>query len=128
MCNWQNNHLKFTPLRFVDRHGVGEGDFVPFVARVNDLITHQSRRLLQRNLIYTAITRSKSKLIMLGEIAAFEYAVKNQGTMRRTYLVERFEDSGPKTNQIPSSSPKTEQIEESPQESKKDSFILTENR
>lgn len=64
---------------------------------------------------------------MLGEIAAFEYAVKNQGTMRRTYLVERFEDSGPKTNQILSSPPKTEQIEESPQESKKDSFILTEN-
>ncbi|EJN94939.1 putative exodeoxyribonuclease V [Streptococcus ratti FA-1 = DSM 20564] len=90
-------------------------------------ITRQGGRLLQRNLVYTAITRSKSKLIMLGEIAAFEYAVKNQGTMRRTYLVERFEDSGPKTNQIPSSSPKTEQIEESPQESKKDSFILTEN-
>lgn len=90
-------------------------------------ITRQGGRLLQRNLVYTAITRSKSKLIMLGEIAAFEYAVKNQGTMRRTYLVERFEDSGPKTNQILSSPPKTEQIEESPQESKKDSFILTEN-
>ena len=53
-------------------------------------ITRQSRRLLQRNLIYTAITRSKSKLVMLGEIAAFDYAIKNEGAKRKTYLVQRF--------------------------------------
>jgi len=53
-------------------------------------ITRQSHRLLQRNLIYTAITRSKSKLVMLGEIAAFDYAIKNEGVKRNTYLVERF--------------------------------------
>ena len=48
--------------------------------------------MLQRNLIYTAITRAKSKLILLGEKAAFDYAVKNTGTARKTYLVERFAD------------------------------------
>nr|WP_165329327.1 ATP-dependent RecD-like DNA helicase [Streptococcus sp. ZJ1593] len=53
-------------------------------------LTRQSGRMLQRNLIYTAITRSKSKLIMLGEMSAFDYAVKNQGTQRKTYLVQRF--------------------------------------
>lgn len=53
-------------------------------------ITRQSGRMLQRNLIYTAITRSKSKLIMLGEISTFDYAVKNEGASRKTYLVERF--------------------------------------
>ncbi|MGT2683369.1 SF1B family DNA helicase RecD2 [Streptococcus porci] len=53
-------------------------------------ITRQSGRMLQRNLIYTAITRSKSKLVMLGELAAFDYAVKNEGASRKTYLVERF--------------------------------------
>ncbi|RLY01130.1 ATP-dependent RecD-like DNA helicase [Streptococcus hillyeri] len=53
-------------------------------------ITRQSGRMLQRNLIYTAITRSKSKLIMLGELSAFDYAVKNEGASRKTYLVERF--------------------------------------
>lgn len=53
-------------------------------------ITRQSHRLLQRNLIYTAITRSKSKLVMLGEIAAFDYAIKSEGAKRNTYLVERF--------------------------------------
>lgn len=53
-------------------------------------VTRQSSRLLQRNLIYTAITRSKSKLVMLGEIAAFDNAIKNEGTKRKTYLIERF--------------------------------------
>ena len=56
-------------------------------------ITRQSHRLLQRNLIYTAITRSKSKLVMLGEIAAFDYAIKNEGAKRNTYLVQRFTSS-----------------------------------
>lgn len=56
-------------------------------------ITRQSGRLLQRNLVYTAITRSKSKLIMLGELSAFDYAVKNEGSKRHTYLIQRFLDT-----------------------------------
>lgn len=55
-------------------------------------ITRSSHRMLQRNLVYTAITRAKSKLILLGEKAAFDYAVKNTGTARKTYLIERFGD------------------------------------
>ena len=55
-------------------------------------ITRSSHRMLQRNLVYTAITRAKSKLILLGEKSAFDYAVKNTGTARKTYLVERFAD------------------------------------
>ena len=55
-------------------------------------ITKSSHRMLQRNLIYTAITRAKSKLILLGEKVAFDYAVKNTGTARKTYLRERFGD------------------------------------
>lgn len=55
-------------------------------------ITKSSHRMLQRNLVYTAITRAKSKLILLGEKAAFDYAAKNTGTARKTYLVERFAD------------------------------------
>ncbi|VTS44179.1 Exodeoxyribonuclease V alpha chain [Streptococcus porcinus] len=53
-------------------------------------LTRQSGRLLQRNLIYTAVTRSKSKLIMLGEYSAFDYAIKHVGDRRKTYLVQRF--------------------------------------
>ncbi|WP_159567808.1 ATP-dependent RecD-like DNA helicase [Streptococcus halichoeri] len=54
-------------------------------------ITRQSGRLLQRNLLYTAVTRSKSKLILLGEYQAFAYAVSKEGDKRQTYLVERFQ-------------------------------------
>ncbi len=54
-------------------------------------ITRQSGRMLQRNLIYTAVTRSKSKLILLGEYSAFDYAIKNEGDKRKTFLVQRFE-------------------------------------
>ena len=55
-------------------------------------ITKSSHRMLQRNLIYTAITRAKSKLILLGEFSAFQFAVKNTGTARKTYLIPRFSD------------------------------------
>ena len=55
-------------------------------------ITSSSHRMLQRNLIYTAITRAKSKLILLGEKSAFAFAVKNTGTTRKTYLLQRFEN------------------------------------
>ena len=53
-------------------------------------ITSSSHRMLQRNLIYTAITRAKSKLILLGEKSAFAFAVQNTGTTRKTYLLQRF--------------------------------------
>ena len=48
--------------------------------------------MLERNLIYTAITRAKSKLILLGELQAFDYATQHIGTARKTYLIERFSD------------------------------------
>ena len=55
-------------------------------------ITSASKRMLERNLIYTAITRAKNKLILLGELQAFDYATKHIGTARKTYLIERFSD------------------------------------
>ncbi|WP_303973985.1 ATP-dependent RecD-like DNA helicase [Streptococcus merionis] len=53
-------------------------------------LTNSSRRMLQRNLLYTAITRSKSKLILLGNLSAFDYATTHTGTSRKTYLVQQF--------------------------------------
>ena len=45
--------------------------------------------LLQRNLIYTAITRGKSLVILIGQKKAIGIAVKRDAQMRRlTYLVE----------------------------------------
>lgn len=57
-------------------------------------LTRGASRMLQRNLIYTAITRSKSKLVMLGELAAFDLAVRTQGSQRATHLLERFGAKG----------------------------------
>ena len=68
-------------------------------------LTNQSRRMLQRNLIYTAITRSKSKLILLGEYTAFHFATQNTGTARKTYLIERFSDGIPQHRDSSSQSP-----------------------
>ena len=53
-------------------------------------VTSSSKRMLQRNLIYTAITRAKSKLILMGQLQAFQYATQHTGTSRNTYLVQRF--------------------------------------
>lgn len=47
-------------------------------------------RMLERNLLYTAITRAKQSLILLGEQRAFQLAVAREGANRKTYLVERF--------------------------------------
>ena len=47
--------------------------------------------MLQRNLLYTATTRAKQKLFLIGSLDAFSMAVKNNKTeIRRTNLVERL--------------------------------------
>ena len=85
-------------------------------------ITSASKRMLERNLIYTAITRAKSKLILLGELQAFDYATQHIGTARKTYLIERFADLMENTeeaNQLATDIT-------TPTDSEK-SYILTEN-
>ncbi|MDR1568481.1 MAG: ATP-dependent RecD-like DNA helicase, partial [Streptococcaceae bacterium] len=47
-------------------------------------------RMLARNLLYTAITRSRSKLILIGELTAFEQAIIHQSNTRRTNLLADF--------------------------------------
>ena len=47
--------------------------------------------MLQRNLLYTAVTRAKKKLIMIGESQAVYIAVKNNKiAQRNTKLVQRL--------------------------------------
>ena len=49
--------------------------------------------MLQRNLIYTGVTRAKKILVMIGEKKAVYYAIKNQKTAQRnTKLSERLKD------------------------------------
>lgn len=48
----------------------------------------QYHRMLQRNLLYTAVTRSKQFLIMCGQYEAFQEAATHESEMRQTYLVD----------------------------------------
>ncbi|RSU14406.1 exodeoxyribonuclease V subunit alpha [Vagococcus elongatus] len=56
-------------------------------------MVQQYFRMLQRNLLYTGITRSQEKLILLGELGAFKRAVENEGTNRKTYLLKRISEA-----------------------------------
>lgn len=53
-------------------------------------MVHQYHRMLQRNLLYTAITRSKELLILMGETDAFEQCVHSQSIIRKTSLRARI--------------------------------------
>ena len=54
-------------------------------------ISNQHFIMLQRNLIYTALTRAKKLAIFVGTTAALETAVKNQTShKRRTNLADRL--------------------------------------
>ncbi|MDA9472697.1 SF1B family DNA helicase RecD2 [Enterococcus sp. 5H] len=53
-------------------------------------MVHQYHRMLQRNLLYTAVTRSKDILILLGEVQAFETCVTHESASRLTMLKERI--------------------------------------
>lgn len=60
----------------------GEAPFVPVICIKSHYI------MLQRNLIYTAITRAKKKLVLVGSQDAFEIAVKNNKIERRFGLLK----------------------------------------
>jgi len=53
-------------------------------------MVNQYSRMLQRNLLYTAVTRSKEMLILLGEQSAYQKCVEQVSTLRLTALKERI--------------------------------------
>lgn len=54
-------------------------------------IVQQFSRMLQRNLLYTAITRAAEKLVLIGEPYAIVTSVKNEAVNRKTSLVDRLD-------------------------------------
>ncbi|MHC5230004.1 SF1B family DNA helicase RecD2 [Enterococcus sp. LJL99] len=56
-------------------------------------MVHQYQRMLQRNLLYTAVTRSKELLILLGEVPAFQTCVAHESASRLTMLKERITEA-----------------------------------
>lgn len=55
-------------------------------------MVRQYNRMLQRNLLYTAITRAKAKLVLLGDPEAFARSVKNESVNRNTSLQLRLQE------------------------------------
>jgi exodeoxyribonuclease V alpha subunit len=54
-------------------------------------LTMEHKKMLQRNLIYTGVTRAKEKVILVGDKKALNYAIKNnRTTMRFSKLKERL--------------------------------------
>lgn len=51
-------------------------------------LVRQHNRMLQRNLLYTAITRAKQSLILIGEAAAFGMAIQHKNDNRLTQLYD----------------------------------------
>lgn len=53
-------------------------------------MVQQYSRMLQRNLLYTAVSRAESLLILLGDKTAFEKCVENLAVNRQTTLKQRL--------------------------------------
>ncbi|GCE16553.1 SF1B family DNA helicase RecD2 [Dictyobacter kobayashii] len=65
-------------------------------------LVREHRMLLQRNLLYTAITRAKRFCVIVGQPAALEYAVHNDRVaLRNTGLAERLLELGHAQVQTP---------------------------
>ena len=56
--------------------------------------------MLRKKLIYTAITRAKKKVIILGKLDALEKAIHNPDPIRQTSLYQRIEDVQENSNLI----------------------------
>lgn len=73
-----------------------QGDQFPIVIIP---ITNYHSVLLTQNLLYTAMTRARQKLIFVGDRDALEYAIRNtQGSKRNTALCDRLKVSEQKAS------------------------------
>ena len=63
-------------------------------------VVRQFSRMLQRNLLYTAITRAAEKLVLIGEPYAVATSVENEAINRNTSLVERLKMVWEKHNDL----------------------------
>lgn len=93
--NYDGNIVKYTPKDFIKiKHGyiisIHKSQGSEFELVIIPLCMSYYR-MLYRKLIYTAITRAKKKLILVGEPKAFIYSVENENNMvRKTSLKEKM--------------------------------------
>ena len=93
IVNYDGNYVTYTPEKFINiRHGYAisihksQGSEFPMVIMP---IVNNYNRMLYNKLIYTAVTRAKKSLILLGDRNCFINGVKNDNVEnRRTTLKE----------------------------------------
>jgi len=89
-----------------------QGQEYPYI--ILPFINQFGRRMLQRNLLYTALTRAKEKVIVMGHGSAIERAINNASvTKRNTLLGERINKCLLQKKK-PSSPPLPEELQNSP--------------
>ena len=60
-------------------------------------ICESYKMMLKKKIIYTAVTRAKKKLIMLGSLDSLDYAIHVPDYKRQTMLYNRIENNDPKS-------------------------------
>lgn len=98
VIDFDGNEVKYTPSSYqkfkhayaISIHKSQGSEFDTVVIP----IVKSYHKMLYRKLIYTAVTRTKKKLIMIGELDAFLYAIHhNEVDMRRSTLKEMLKRS-----------------------------------
>ena len=88
---YRNDYLNFTLAYCISIHKAQGSEFPNVILPV----VNQYRRMLRKNLLYTAITRSKQSLIICGEIDAFMKGIETVDTNQRyttlLQLLQRME-------------------------------------
>jgi exodeoxyribonuclease V alpha subunit len=78
-----------------------QGSEYPYV--VVPLSTAAGKRMLQRNLLYTAITRAQKMIVLVGQPQALQTAVRHTGARRNTALARRLADGLAEPAPLPAS-------------------------
>lgn len=89
-------------------------------------VVQQFSRMLQRNLLYTAITRAAEKLVLIGETYAVVTSVENEAVNRNTSLVDRLKAVWERHNDLQYSL-KTDSLENDLEDPTSQSSQLTDN-
>lgn len=86
VCYTRNEWNKFTLSYCCSIHKAQGSEFKMVILPM----VNQYQRMLRRNLLYTAITRSKELLILLGEVSAYEKCIHSESIIRKTTLQDRL--------------------------------------
>ena len=89
-------------------------------------LTMQNFIMLKRNLLYTAITRASSKLVMVGDPRAFSQAMKQEGNQRQTSLVYLLREKFGEPAEEKAAAPISEAAKAEPAEEKAAAYLTPE--